>query len=582
MSLFETKTIDNFIYESQLENYPSLSNETPFLEKKVSWVTDQQAGSGSYTSGEVIIDTQSVSASGGLIDWRNAYITVPLQSSWDLTWGGPAGTITAGANAKFALALKNCSLLDSIKVEANGKTILTATQGLAKLVNFKLLSTMTPASLLKEGATIGFYPDEIGTTGDNGADYWNVANDITANVGINSSGVAADEADYLGDSVIPCNRGLVERQSNFIPNIATTFQTAENARNEAGTWDYGLSIIGSTDTQRPVDLRYVAVIRLKDISDLFDKHPLSRGLSYRVTLKFNQAQTTVTHSAATSWSSSLSTSHQFTTSQTSGNCQPVQFCIGIGTKMGRAKWTNSVTATSVITHKIDNGSDTTNGAAPAFTGVRMYIPSYTLDPVHQERLLAENPIVKRNFLDYQLQTTQTYTLPGQRINVQVSTSVTNPKALVVVPRWSQVATGGSTKGQGFYSEKSPYTTSPGTPDPFLSLTNFQIKVGNNYILSDRLYYTFQQFMENVAPLFAVNGDQSVLTSGLITKKSFDTVHRYYAFDLSRYPEAMDNLPQMISLECDNNSAVSVELECFLLYGREAEWNLANGSASFTA
>lgn len=581
MSLFETKTADNFIYENQLDNDVQLSNKTPFLNKKMSYVVDQQAGSGSYQSGEVIIDTQSVAASGGLIDWRNAYIAVAMQSSWDLSWAADTGAFVGGAaNSKFALALKNCSLLDSLKVEANGKTILTATQGLAKLINFKLLSTMTPASLTKDGAVIGFYPDDVGTLGDGGVDIWNVANDITSNIATSS---ASDQQQFLGDSIISANQGLVIRQSNLIPTITNTFQLATNVRNEGGTYDYGTPISGSVTPQRPVDLRYVAVIRLKDIAGLFDMHPLSRGVSYRFTLRFNQAVATITHGAATSWSSSLSTSHSISSyTQTSGSCMPVQFCIGAGTKMARFVWTNSVAATSVITHRIDNGSDTTNSAAPAFTGARLYVPSYELDPVYQEKLMAEAPIVKRSFMDFSYTTTQTHALPGQRINVQVSTSCTNPKALVVVPRWSQVATGSPTFGQGRYSETSPFTTSPGTPDPFLSLTNVQIKLGNNYVLPDRLYYGFQKFLENVSSLFAVNGNQSVVTGGLISKKSFDTVHRYYAFDLSRYPEAFDNLPQMISFECDNNTQVSVELECFLLYGRDAEWNIANGSMSVTA
>jgi hypothetical protein len=108
-------------------------------------------------------------------------------------------------------------------------------------------------------------------------------------------------------------------------------------------------------------------------------------------------------------------------------------------------------------------------------------------------------------------------------------------------------------------------------------------MGSNYVLPDRMFYGWQQFLDHTSNLFASNGGQSnVGGTGLITKKSFDTVHRYYAFDLSRYPEAMDNLPQMVSLECTNNSQKSVELLCILLYSRDVEFNLANGSMTITA
>jgi hypothetical protein len=97
-----------------------------------------------------------------------------------------------------------------------------------------------------------------------------------------------------------------------------------------------------------------------------------------------------------------------------------------------------------------------------------------------------------------------------------------------------------------------------------------------------MFYSFQQFQDHVASIFAQNGDQTVQTSGLISKKSFEVNNRYYAFDLSRYPDAMSNLPQMVSIECKNNSQVSVELLCILLYSRDVEFNLASGSMTITA
>ena len=564
MSLFETKTADNFIFDEAIDPREQLSSSTPFLKKNISYVVDQQAGNGSYTSGEVIIDSQAIASSGSLNDWRNAYIAVSMQTKWDLVWDVAAGTITNASFAKFALALKNCSLLDSLKLEANGKTIITATQGLSQLVNFKLLSTMTPSALAKDGALIGFSPDDQGTVGDGGNDTMNCANYPYG------GNLTADKANTA-------NNGLIERQSNLIPTINTNFQSDANAKVEAGAWDYGTTLNGSTAAQTPSDLRYVAIIRLRDLHDYFDKHTLSRGVSYRFTLKFNQAVTTVLHTSSTSWSTSIPTAYAFTNSQTSGSAQPAMFCVGNGTVVGeKISWVNATTSTSTITHRIDPNTD---GNA-RFTGIRLYVPSYDLEPSHQEKLLSTNPVIKREFMDFMTQTTQTYAGAGNRINVQVSTSATNPRALIVIPRWSATASGND--GQGYFSDVSPFATAPSTPDPLLSLTNVQIKMGSNYVLPDRQFYGFQQFLDHTSTLFALNGDQTVQTSGLITKKSFETVHRYYAFDLSRYPEAMSNLPQMIALECDNNSPKAVELLCILLYGRDVEFNLASGSMTITA
>jgi hypothetical protein len=561
MSLFETKTADNFIYEEALDPREHLSESTPFLRKNVAYVVDQQAGNGSYNSGEVIIDSQAIAASGNMIDWRNAYVAAPIQVKWDLTWAAATGAFTGGTGlAKYALALKNCSLLDSLKVEANGKTIITATQGLSNLINFKLLSTMTPSALIKDGAVIGFAPDSQGVIADGGgADSYNAGNDPLSN-GI------------FGDDIFQYNKGLVERQSNFLPSQHSGFMSLANHQEEGSTVDIGSGTInGTTTPQTPSDIHCVAIIRLRDLHDYFDKHTLSRGVSYRFTLKFNQCVSTLTHVASTGWGTSALPT--IVTSQTSGSAQPAMFCCSGSSMLGRLTWGNSVAATSVITTAIDTTAST------RFSGVRLYVPSYELDPSHQERLLAQ-PIVKKQFLDFMTQTTQTFAQAGAAINVQVSTSATNPRALIVIPRWSQTATGNA--GQGFYSEVSPLSTVPGSTDALLSLTNLQVKMGSNYVLPDRMFYSFQQFQDHVASIFAQNGDQTVQTSGLISKKSFEVNNRYYAFDLSRYPDAMSNLPQMVSIECKNNSQVSVELLCILLYSRDVEFNLASGSMTITA
>lgn len=566
MSAFETKTSDNFIYEEALDPREHLSESTPFLRKNVAYVVDQQAGNGSYTSGEVIIDSQSIAASGNMIDWRNGYIAVPYFVKWDLTWGAaPTGgaAIANSSLSKFALALKNCSILDSLKVEANGKTIITATQGLANLVNFKLISTMTPSALAKDGAIIGFAPDSQGLVSDSGtADSYNATNDP------NSTAIS-------GDDVLQYNKGLVERQSNFLPSQHSAIMSLANHLEEGTTVDVGAGTINiGTTSQTPSDIHFIAVIRLRDLHDYFDKHSLSRGVSYRFTLKFNQAVSTVSHVALTTWGAEASNLPTISTQQISGSAQPAMFCCSKGSMLGRLSWANAVAATSVITAQIDTTANT------RFSGVRLYVPSLELEPSHQEKLIGSNPIIKKSFMDFMTQTTQQYAAAGSAINVQVSTSATNPRALIVIPRWSQTATGNG--GQGFYSDISPLSTVPGSTDALLSLTNIQVKLGSNYVLPDRMFYSFQQFQDHVSSIFALNGDQSVHTSGLISKKGFEVNQRYYAFDLSRYPEAMNNLPQMVSLECKNNTVVAVELLCVLLYSRDVEFNLASGSMTITA
>jgi hypothetical protein len=563
MSLFETKTADNFIFDETVDPREQLSETTPFLKKNVSYVVDQQAGNGAYTSGEVIIDSQAIAASGNVIDWRNAYLAVPYVTKLNMALGtAVTWTSTTGGGTglgKFTLALKNNSLLHSFKLEANGKTIVSATEGLTNLVNFKMHSTMTPAALKKDGAVVNYYPDSQGSVGDGGSDSYNTGNDPLS-------------YDTTGDNAFQFNEGLIKRQNNFLPTANTAFMNADNAKEEGASWDYGTGSVPTSTTAADVsDIHFIAVIRLRDLHDYFDKHSLARGVSYRLTLRFNQAISTV---VSTSTAYPFEAAQTITTTQTSGMTQPVNLCYGASSMLGRL----SASAPTIVTSTVTSAIDTTANAR--FSGVRLYVPSYELNPTYQERLLAEQPLVKRNFMDFMTQTTQTYAGAGAAINVQVSTSATNPRALIVIPRWSQTATGNG--GQGFYSDASPLSTVPGSTDGLLSLTNLQVKVGSSYVLPDRQYYTFTQFQDHVASIFALNGNETVQTSGLIDKKMFETNHRYYAFDLSRYPEAMTNLPQMVALECKNNTQKAVEVLCILLYSREVEFNLANGSMTITA
>jgi hypothetical protein len=509
------------------------------------------------------VDSQSIAASGNSMDWRNGYFVIPKQTKVEFATDATSATGNSITKRGLIAALKNNAQLDTLKVEANGKTIITATQGLANLINIKLLSTMTKDQLQKDGATIGFYPDDVGQVG----------------TATNSANNATKLSTFVaGDEPWGVNRGLIERQANWAPITETTFMTETQRKQEAMiiNKDSAFGADGSTSVNVAsgtyytlADFHYVVIIRLRDIADLFDKHPLSRGVSYRFTLRFNQSSVVVpfTTTSTTPFTASPGTQ---TISQISGSAMPSMLCAGPNNEpvltLGTAP---SAGITVKITDQIDTSSD------KILSGVRLYVPSYELEPSYQEKLLSTSSVIKRNFMDFLVQTTQTAIATDGYFNVQVSTSCTNPRALVVIPRWGQT-------DQGFFSDASTLSPVPGCTDGLFSLRNLQVKMGSSYVLPDRLFYNFQVFLDHISSIFSTNGGQTGQTSGLISKRMFEANHRYYAFDLSRYPEAMTNLPQMISVEGQSNCQKPTELLCILLYGREAEWNLAQGSLTITA
>lgn len=559
MSTFETKQLDNFVFDELVDPVEQTSVKTPFLRKNIVYQVDSQNGAGLYTSPDVIIDTQSIAASGNLLNWRDAYIAVPLETKYvvQLSASGTGFATGSTANMKKALGLKNMSFLHSIKVEANGKVIVSANEGLEELINVKALCTWNTEMVKKNGSTVCFAPDTRGTLGLAGdASNFNISN-------------SRYQTTTVSDAITNANEGLIKRQDDFLPNSnITTWMKPENMKEEGLAYDSATTAFdpSATTAQTVSDVHYVGIIRLRDVCDLFDKHVMARGVSYRFTLRFNQAVSTWTNATAT-YLSTGTVSTQFTT----GSVQPAVAAVGPGTIAAGATWTtNSITCSHTLTHKIDTSTDA------RFNGVRIYVESFEPTPEALEEILGKEPVEKW-FNDFLYTTTPTSVGAGLMANLQLSTSCTNPRAVILVPRVASTATGISA-----LNSASPFCMSPGSTDAFLSLTNVQVKVGSQYVLPDRVYYTYQAFLDNTRSVFSVDGGNSHLTTGLIGKKDFEVNHRYFIFDISRYPEAMTDLPQMISIEAKNNTQVAIELLAIVVYGRRAEWNNAQGSMTITA
>lgn len=582
MSTFETKQLDNFVFDELVDPAEQNSVKTPFLRKNIVYQVDSQNGSGAYTSPDVIIDTQAIASSGNLLNWRDAYIAVPFRTKYEIKLS-TSGVSVAEENAKRkVIGLKSMSFLHSLKVEANGKVIISANEGLESLVNIKALSTWNRDMVEKDGPTVMFAPDSTGVLG---------TQDNNINVGNDTAFDESDTQRSCGATAF--NTGLIKRQDALLPAVHSLYNSSSNTNGvvdpdnivaEGLCYD-SCSVstatafdATSTAYQLMSDLHYVGIIRLRDICDLFDKHPLARGVSYRFTLKFNQAVSTWTQAS----SGHLLPATTVSTTMTTGNVQPAVASLGENTLSYDFLLNTAGTTAHRLTHKIDTDADNDNskGQRAIFSGVRIYVESFEPSPEALETILGKEP-VERWFNDYLYNTTPTSVAPNGNFNIQVSTSCTNPRAVIVIPRIA-AGTDTNTTETGIISAQNPFCMSPGCTDAFLSIINCQVKLGSSYILPDRVFYTYQAFLDNTRSVFSVDGGNTHMLTGLISKKGFETNMRFYVFDVSRYPEAMTDLPQMVAIEGKNNTKKMVELEVLTVYGRRAEWNNAQGSMTITA
>lgn len=404
-----------------------------------------------------------------------------------------------------------------------------------------------------------YYPDGVGA-------YTYTASSVGVN---NTANLPTNISQF--DKPESYNAGVLTRQQKLCP-YTTALTTQVKQKSEGDVIQTATGVVPITTAANVVfsDLHFLATIRLKDLCDYFDKHPkLTRGIGYKFYLRVNQGTTTFTHdqpTADTTPFSDLTITGQSFTGLSGSLTQPAMIHVGANTTSYAMTWSNSVTIsanTLKLTSQVDSGENA------IINGVRLYIASYECAPKAHEELIRQPPL-SRPFFDIYNDVIQNQEA-GSYINRQIASGISSPKALIIVPQIAQAVNSCNSQG-------SALNPSPSCTDPQLSLTNTQIKVGSQYILPDRVNYDFIQFLENNVQLFGLNGNQTnSLSSGVIDFQKFRHNYRYYAFDLSRYLDSADNIPQMITFESFNNSNVAVDLYVYVLWERNAEFSLEKGA-----
>ena len=138
---------ENFIYDSALDKSMPDSDRHVFSQKNITPIIDQGRGSGTYTNGKIIIDAQSFGNGSDYIDWKNAYVTLPYRVTVSDTASGSATIPSANLEPSLLTALKNECLVESIRVEMGGHSIVTESQNLSHLISFQKHCTVTQDQL---------------------------------------------------------------------------------------------------------------------------------------------------------------------------------------------------------------------------------------------------------------------------------------------------------------------------------------------------------------------------------------------------------------------------------------------------
>jgi hypothetical protein len=138
---------------------------------KKDWLSILDNQNKSYNGSQSVIDTSQLANSNKYMNYREAYLTVPLTLALTCSTytTGAAGAANAVWNPSTglcnqALGLKNWygSVIHSFTLDYNGTTIIQQTPFIGMWNTFKLMTSLSFEDIRTQGALIGFFPDNAG------------------------------------------------------------------------------------------------------------------------------------------------------------------------------------------------------------------------------------------------------------------------------------------------------------------------------------------------------------------------------------------------------------------------------------
>ena len=561
--------MDNLVFE---ESVNTEVEQSEFIEKK--WVYVNDNNSQNYSS-QVVIDSTPLANAGGYVNWSEGYILMPLVAHLTGTADavGVNTTPFSKNSVSNSVAMKNgyWQILNSMSIEFNNQTIVQQTPFLNVFRSFKAHTTLSQDDLVNHGVDIGYAFDS--------ADSWN----FDALGGVNNSKSVAPNAD-LGAGfwdASKVNKGLKERLQNVSicsdnKNKSSVMTNAvRSSQYQTHFADYS-AVVGAAAVKATVDASWhiYAKLRLKDLSEYFEKCPMLKGSTMRFLINTNQVQVDFKLGATGIVSQ---TAADLTVSVLGGNTCPLQ--VGFGAVATATTTGGKVPLNAAGTYKLtlDIVKSRQNAAkTAALTSVRLYAPVYRFNPMAEQRYLSLSPtklIEYNDIFQYQFNTIGA----GQPFNFLVSNGIANIKSVLVVPFVSSDTTGVGNGTGGRKGLLSPLSTAGATPDP-VCLSNFNILLSGVNLFLNNEDYDFEAFAHQLQSANQLNGNLTTgLTSGLIGRQEFQELYRYYYGNCSRSLPSEEGVSKSVQIVGKNTSAKTIDLMVFVEFKRSMTIDISTGA-----
>ena len=562
-------------FDSLVYDMSQTSEASPQVFVKKDWLNILDNQSQNYSGNQCVIDTSQLANSNKYMNYREAYLSVPLLLTLNQAAVG-VGIVpaTAATSCDYSLALKNWSgsLIHSLTLDYNGTTIIQQT-GFQGLWNtFKLYCSLSWADVISEGASIGFYPDEplafqLNTVAS--IDGIGITNNRNAAV------VAAPIVTGVHNTYLASNPGIASRQMlvNYdtvgLTGVgASAFSVLNTQANINAIYkssvftrvDGAAGVIGVFQQQAMVQ------IKLKHLHSFFDNVPLLKGVFMKLTLNLNNTSFTFTSAGVGGVITLTGVNTAY------GGVNPLMLCsagVASGNVATLAAAGGGYTASVAVgARPIAAGVSGVAGVANGSLAqsVTLNVPAYSFNPTFEASYLS-NSVRRVDYTDIYQYMIQNIAGANGQINSLVSNGIAGITSVLVIPFFTPVATAAGNLGIQVPQYQSPFDTAgTGTTAPLANLTNFNVVIAGQNMIYNTQRYTYEQFMNQLYGQMAVNGGQTDgLSSGLIDQLRFETSQCFYYVNCGRMLPVEETIPKSVSIIGQNTSAYAIDLMVFVEY-----------------
>ena len=566
--------MDAIVYELS-----SMSESDPNIFIKKDWVSILDNQNANYAGNQAVIDTSQLSNSNKWMNYREGYLTIPLQLCLSTATGSAAfAPQTAATAVDYGVGLKNWygSVIHSISVDLAGSTIIQQTPFQSLWNNFRLLTTLSYQDLLTLGPSIGFYPDNSASWS-----YSTIAS-VYGSIGVsnNVNNFRTPVITGAANSLEITNTGLYQRQRNWNFNVAgltgvsqtgTVAQSAFSVLISQSSLNqvYKSNIIKTAAGIWQANI--VATVLLRHLHSFFDKMPLCKGVFMKITLNLNNT-VVVFNSTTGRIMSQTQGSSQFPL----GGVNPILVSsadAGSGMAASAAAVaTDYNVSLSVGGTCLDQASRTAGSIAGPLLNMTLTVASYVFNPIYEQAYLS-NPVRKIDYEDiYQYQVLSV--AKAATFNNLITNGIAGIKSVLVIPFHSAVAAVNSTISP-LQSAFDP--AGGGTTSPLCFLNNFNVVISGQNAIYNSQRYTYEEFLNQLNGQNGVNGGQvDGMSSGLISQFDFESSYNYYYVNVERCLPMEKGVSKSVNIIGQNQSEFAIDLYVFVLYGCSVNLNLFTG------